>query len=346
MTSLAPALHPEYPQRHIQRVPTRLYPKPPPALSSGPHVPSLAHKPKLLDQVRHILRFRHYSYQTEKTYIYWIKRFIFFHHKRHPREMGKEEVEQFLTSLAVDRHVSAATQNQALHALLFLYREVLAQELGWLTDIVPAKRPQRLPTVLTQQEVRRLLSAVQGVSWLIANLLYGAGLRLTEGLRLRVKDIDFTANHIVVREGKGDKDRITMLPSVVKEPLTAHLEQVRALHQQDLTRGFGRVALPDALDRKYRNAATEWGWQWVFPASHLSIDPRSGIQRRHHLYEAVPQRALREAARQVGLSKPAHPHILRHSFATHLLEDGYDIRMIKHYSAIEMSVPPRFTPMS
>ncbi len=286
-------------------------------------------KPKLLDHVRHILRFRHYSYQTEKTYIHWIKRFIFFHNKRHPREMGKEEVEQFLTSLAVDRHVSAATQNQALHALLFLYREVLAQELGWLNDIVPAKRPQRLPTVLTQKEVRTLLGAVHGVPWLIANLLYGAGLRLTEGLRLRVKDIDCTANHIVVREGKGDKDRITMLPTVVKEPLTAHLVQVRALHQQDLARGFGRVALPDALDRKYRNAAAEWGWQWVFPASHLSIDPRSGIQRRHHLQESVPQRALRDAARKVGLTKPANPHILRHSFATHLLEAGYDIRTIQ-----------------
>jgi len=291
--------------------------------SSSPYVPSPTrfgnaarpssegHKPKLLDHVRHILRFRHYSYQTEKTYVHWITRFIFFHHKRHPREMGKEEVEQFLTSLAVDRQVSAATQNQALHALLFLYREVLAQELGWLTDIVPAKRPQRLPTVLTQQEIRTLLGAVQGVPWLITNLLYGAGLRLTEGLRLRVKDVDFTANHIVVREGKGDKDRITMLPSVVKAPLTAHLVQVRALHHQDLARGFGRVALPDALDRKYRNAAAEWGWQWVFPASHLSVDPRSGIQRRHHLYESVPQRALKEAARKIGLAKPANPHILR-----------------------------------
>jgi integron integrase len=243
--------------------------------------------------------------------------------------MGKEEVEQFLTSLAVDRHVSAATQNQALHALLFLYREVLAQELGWLDNIIPAKRPQRLPTVLTRQEVRALLGALNGVPWLLTNILYGAGLRLAEGLRLRVKDIDFTANHIVVREGKGDKDRITMLPTVVKEPLTAHLVQVRALHQQDLARGFGRVALPDALDRKYRNAAAEWGWQWVFPAAHLSVDPRSGIQRRHHLYESVPQRALRDAARKIRLTKPAHPHILRHSFATHLLEAGYDIRTIQ-----------------
>ena len=304
---------------------------PPPSFQRGVRPASLsaAPKPRLLDQVRATIRLRHYSLRTEQTYVHWIKRFIFFHEKRHPREMGKEEVEHFLTSLAVDRHVSAATQNQALHAILFLYREVLAQELGWLDNIVPAKRPQRLPTVLTHQEVRSLLSAVRGVPWLIANLLYGAGLRLTEGLRLRVKDIDFTANHIVVREGKGDKDRITMLPSVIKEPLTAHLVQVRALHQQDLARGQGRVALPNALDRKYRNAAGEWAWQWVFPASHLSIDPRSGIQRRHHLYESVPQRALREAARQVGLTKPANPHILRHSFATHLLEAGYDIRTIQ-----------------
>jgi integron integrase len=243
--------------------------------------------------------------------------------------MGKEEVEQFLSSLAVERDVSAATQNQALHALLFLYRHVLAQELGWLDDVVPAKRPQRLPTVLTRQEVRILLGALDGIPWLLANILYGAGLRLIEGLRLRVKDLNLSANQIVVREGKGNKDRITMLPAVVKEPLAAHLVQVRALHQQDLARGFGRVALPDALDRKYRNAASEWGWQWVFPAAHLSIDPRSGIQRRHHLQEAIPQRTLREAARKIGLTKPAHPHMLRHSFATHLLEAGYDIRTIQ-----------------
>ena len=329
MTSPVPALHPEYTRGYIQRISPRMYPQPSPSLSSRPHISSLANKPKLLDQVRYILRFRHYSYQTEKTYIHWIKRFIFFHHKRHPAEMGKGEVEQFLTSLAVDRHVSAATQNQALHALLFLYREVLTQELGWLDNIVPAKHSQRLPTVLTRQEVRALLGALDGIPWLIANLLYGAGLRLTEGLRLRVKDIYFTANQIVVREGKGDKDRITMLPTVVKEPLTAHLVQVRALHQQDLTRGFGRVALPHALDRKYRNAAGEWGWQWVFPAAHLSVDPRSGIQRRHHLSESIPQHALREATRKIGLTKSAHPHILRHSFATHLLEAGYDIRTIQ-----------------
>ena len=285
--------------------------------------------PRLLDRVRDAIKRRHYTYRTEQSYVHWIRRFILYSGKRHPREMGKAEVEQFLTALAVERHVSAATQNQALNALLFLYRHVLELELGWLTDVVPAKRPQRLPTVLTPPEVRRLLSAVHGTPWLIVNLLYGAGLRLTEGLRLRVKDLDFTTNQIVVREGKGDKDRITMLPSVVKEPLMVHLTRVRTLHQQDLESGFGRVALPDALERKYRNAAAEWGWQWVFPAAHLSVDPRSGIQRRHHLSPAVPQQALKEAARQVGLSKPAHPHILRHSFATHLLEAGYDIRTIQ-----------------
>jgi integron integrase len=272
---------------------------------------------------------RHYSLRTEDTYIHWIKRFIFFHNKRHPRDMSAAEIGQFLSHLATDKHVSASTQNQALNAIVFLYHHVLDLNPGWIDTLVRAKRPQRLPVVLTKDEVKALLGAMSGVPWLIANLLYGAGLRLTEGLRLRVKDIDFTVNHIIVREGKGDKDRITMLPTVVKEPLTAHLARIRALHQHDLERGFGRVALPEALERKYRNAAAEWGWQWVFPAPHLSVDPRSGVQRRHHLQEPIPQRALREAARKVGFTKPAHPHILRHSFATHLLEAGYDIRTIQ-----------------
>jgi integron integrase len=243
--------------------------------------------------------------------------------------MRAAEIGQFLSHLATDKHVSASTQNQALNAIVFLYHHVLDLNPGWIDTLVRAKRPQRLPVVLTKDEVKALLGAMSGVPWLIANLLYGAGLRLTEGLRLRVKDIDFTVNHIIVREGKGDKDRITMLPTVVKEPLTAHLARIRALHQHDLERGFGRVALPEALERKYRNAAAEWGWQWVFPAPHLSVDPRSGVQRRHHLQESIPQRALREAARKVGFTKPAHPHILRHSFATHLLEAGYDIRTIQ-----------------
>jgi len=295
---------------------------PPPPSSSQP-------KPRLLDQVRAALRLRHYSLRTEETYVYWIRRFIFFHGKRHPRDMGKEELSRFLSALAIERHVSAATQNQALNALLFLYRHVLEQEVGWLDDVVRAKRPRRLPVVLTRQEVKILLSALDGVNWIMGHLLYGAGLRLMECLRLRVKDIDFGANHLVVREGKGNKDRITMLPLTVKGPLGAHLARVRALHQQDLARGFGSVYLPDALARKYPNAPKEWGWQWVFPATQISADPRSGEQRRHHLYESVLQRAVRAAARQADLSKPVGCHTLRHSFATHLLEDGYDIRTIQ-----------------
>ncbi len=218
-------------------------------------------KPKLLDQVREAIRTRHYSLRTEEAYVSWIKRFILFHGKRHPLEMGEEELARFLTTLAVHEHVSASTQNQALCALLFLYREVLAQEVGWLGDVIRAKRPERLPVVLTRQEVKELLGALRGVKWLMASLLYGAGLRLLECLRLRVKDIDFGANQIVVREGKGNKDRMTMLPAVVKGPLVAHVERVRSLHQRDLEEGFGRVYLPDALQRKYPHADREWGWQ-------------------------------------------------------------------------------------
>ncbi len=287
------------------------------------------HKPKLLDQVRQAIRTRHYSLRTEEAYISWIKRFILFHGKRHPLEMGEEEITRFLSALAVEEHVSASTQNQALCALLFLYREVLVQDMGWLDDVVRAKRPRRLPVVLTRQEVKALLSALQGVKWITGNLLYGAGLRLLECLRLRVKDIDFDVNQIVVREGKGTKDRVTMLPVTVRGPLAAHVERVRTLYQHDLERGLVRVYLPDALQRKYPDAEREWGWQWVFPASGLSMDPRSGAQRRHHLDESVLQRALKEAARKVGLAKPVSCHSLRHSFATHLLEDGYDIRTIQ-----------------
>jgi integron integrase len=243
--------------------------------------------------------------------------------------MGKEEMSQFLSALAVDGHVSASTQNQALNALLFLYRHVLAQDLGWLDDVVRAKQPQRLPVVLRKHEVKALLDALAGVHWIMGHLLYGAGLRLMECLRLRVKDIDFSANHLVVREGKGNKDRITMLPLSVKASLVAHLARVRELHQHDLAHGCGSVYLPDALHRKYPNAPKEWGWQWVFPATQISVDPRSGAHRRHHLHEVVLQRAVRAAARQAGISKPVGCHTLRHSFATHLLEDGYDIRTIQ-----------------
>jgi integron integrase len=288
-----------------------------------------ARKPRLLDQVREAIRTRHYSLRTEEAYVSWIKRFIFFHGKRHPLEMGQQEIAQFLSALAVEEHVSASTQNQALCALLFLYREVLARDIGWLDDVVRAKRPRRLPVVLTRQETKVLLGALQGVNWIMASLLYGAGLRLLECLRLGVKDIDFSTNQIVVREGKGNKDRVTMLPAIVSEPLAVQLERVRKMNHEDLKGGFGRVYLPDALKRKYPNAEREWGWQWVFPASRISVDPRSGERRRHHVDESVLQRAIKEAARKVGLVKPVSCYSLRHAFATHLFEDGYDIRTIQ-----------------
>jgi integron integrase len=283
----------------------------------------------LLDHVRAALRFRHYSLRTEDTYLHWIKRFILFHGKRQPTELGEQEVGQFLSALALEHRVSAATQNQALNALVFLYRHVLKLDVGQIANIVRAKPSHRLPVVLRKHEVKALLAALEGVHWLMGHLLYGAGLRLREGLRLRVQDMDFSANHIVVREGNGNKDRLTLLPLVVKAPLRTHLPQVRALHHQDLARGFGNVYLPDALHRKSPNAPKEGGWQWVFPARQIAVDPRSGDRRRHHLQENVLQRAMRDAARQVGLIKPVGCHTLRHSFATHLLEDGYDIRTIQ-----------------
>jgi len=286
-------------------------------------------KPRLLEQVRDAIRARHYSYRTEQAYVAWIRRFILFHRKRHPAEMGKAEIERFLTSLAVDRKVAASTQNQALAALLFLYKVVLEREPLWLEEVVRAKRPVRLPVVLTRHEVQELLAVLDGVPWILGLLLYGSGLRVMECLRLRVKDIDFTRHEVLVREGKGNKDRVTMLPSAVVPKLSAHLESVRQLHASDLAKGFGRVALPQALARKYPNAASEWGWQWIFPASTISTDPRSGERRRHHLHVSVPQRAIREARRRAGITKPAGPHTLRHCFATHLLEDGYDIRTVQ-----------------
>ncbi len=292
------------------------------------HTPAPS-QPRLLDRVRNRLRVRHYSIRTEEAYLGWIKRYILFHGKRHPEEMGAKEIEAFLTHLAADRDVAAATQNQAKSAILFLYREVLELELPWLDNVIQAKARRRVPVVLTEQEVQLVLSRMRGVNRLIATLLYGAGLRLMEAVRLRVKDVEFSRREIVVRSGKGDKDRVTMLPAALVVELQNHLSQVRALHQSDLARGGGIVYLPHALARKYQHAEREWGWQYVFPAATLSLDPRDGMQRRHHHDERSLQRAFRQAVRDAGIVKPATPHTLRHSFATHLLQGGYDIRTVQ-----------------
>ncbi len=285
--------------------------------------------PKLLDRMRDLLRTRHYSIRTEEAYVQWAKRFIVFHQKRHPSSMGAPEVNEFLTHLAVERHVSSSTQGQALAAILFLYRDVLGEELPWLTDLIRAPRRERAPVVLTREEVRRLLGQMSGTTQLVARLLYGTGMRLLEGLRLRIKDLDFESGEIVVRSGKGGKDRTTTLPRVLAQPLKGHMDEARSLHDRDVAEGFGRVWMPDALGVKYPNADASWSWQWVFPAAHRSIDPRSGIERRHHIGEQVIQRAVHEALRRAGIAKPATPHTLRHSFATHLLAAGHDIRTVQ-----------------
>jgi integron integrase len=279
--------------------------------------------------VREAIRVRHMSLRTEAAYVDWVRRFILHHGKRHPREMGAEEVEAFLTHLAVERSVSASTQNQAKAALLFLYRQVLGIELPWLNELVQAKRGERLPVVLTPGEVRAVLDQMDGQMALVARLLYGTGMRLLEGLRLRVKDVDFERLEVIVREGKGNKDRVTMLPERLAAPLREHLDKVKAIHRQDLKDGLGEVFLPDALAVKYKAAARAWGWQWVFPSGVLSVDPRSGLTRRHHLHAESVQRAVREAARAAELVKPVTPHVLRHSFATHLLMAGHDIRTVQ-----------------
>ena len=293
---------------------------------SSPPVPP---KPKLLDQVRQAIRTRQYSYKTEKAYVGWIRRFIFFHNKRHPVDMGEAEIASFLSSLATDRRVSASTQNQALNALLFLYHQVLFKKVGYVQGVVRARQPRRLPVVLTRGEVRSILGQLQGSDWIMTTLLYGAGLRLMECLRLRVKDIDSTTNQILIRDGKGQKDRVTMLPATAREPLRQHLEEVKRQYQKDLKSGYIGASLPYALERKYPNAPKEWGWQYVFPASRLCADPRWGVARRHHLHESVLQRSVKEAVRSAGIAKLAGCHTFRHSFATHLLEDGYDIRTVQ-----------------
>jgi integron integrase len=288
-----------------------------------------APKPRLLDRVRAAIRARHYSRRTEDSYVAWVRRYIVFHGKRHPAEMGAPEVAAFLTALAVDGRVAASTQNQALSALLFLYRDVLEVDLPWLDGVVRAKRPVRLPVVLSRDEVRGVLQRLEGTPRLMACLLYGAGLRVLECCRLRVQDLDFAANQVIVRSGKGDKDRVTMLPAVVKVDLGRHLARVRAQHRADLAAGAGWVELPTALLRKYPNAGREWVWQWVFPATRIYRDRLTGQLRRHHLHETVLQRALKDAVRRAGIAKRAGPHTLRHSFATHLLEDGQDVRTVQ-----------------
>jgi integron integrase len=284
---------------------------------------------KLLDQVRDVLRLKHYSIRTEEAYVDWCRRYILFHNKRHPQEMGVTEVEAFLTYLAVDQHVAASTQNQALCALEFLYREVLHQELDGPITPVRAKKPERLPTVLTREEARRVIGLMSGTHQLMAKLLYGSGLRLMECVRLRVQDIDFDQHQIIVRDGKGGKDRVTMLPDALVPFLREHLQRVRLIHESDLAQGYGSVYLPYALERKYPNASTEWIWQYVFPSERLSVDPRSGVTRRHHIDENTLQKAVRQAALQARLDKHVTCHTFRHSFATHLLEAGYDIRTVQ-----------------
>jgi integron integrase len=291
--------------------------------------PSPSRPPRLFDRVREAARVRHYSRRTESAYLAWIRRFIFFHGKRHPAEMGAPEITKFLSSLAVEGNVAASTQNQALSALLFLYRDVLEQDLPWLDDVVRAKRPARIPVVLTRDEVRTLLLQMHGVPRLMAMLLYGAGLRLLECAHLRVKDVDFARSQLVVRSGKGDKDRVTMLPAVVRAELTRHLEAVKQQHEMDLRHGAGWVELPSALARKYPNAGREWPWQWVFPATRIYVERATGQRRRHHLHESVLQRAVREALMKAAIPKRASCHTFRHSFATHLLEDGHDIRTVQ-----------------
>ena len=288
-----------------------------------------ARKPKLLDQVRQVIRRKGYSYKTEKSYVGWIKRFILYHGKRHPRDMGPTEIEQFLTHLAVDLNVAASTQNQALQAILFLYREVLQRPIDTELNYLYAKRPKRLPVVLSRDEVQRVLSAMEGTPKLVVQLLYGSGLRLIEALRLRIKDVDFDQQYILVRDGKGFKDRVTILPQTLVSDLKEQIQRSRMIYEQDLRNGYNGVSLPYAIERKYRNAPREWGWQYVFPSTQLARDPRTGLLKRHHLHESAIQRAVRRAAQLTGIDKHVTPHVFRHSFATHLLEAGYDIRTVQ-----------------
>ena len=307
--------------------PSLTRPQPPDDAESG-HTPP-AGSPRLLDRLRGEIRARHYSIRTESAYVDWVRRFILFNDKRHPADLGPAEVAAFLTHLATERDVAASTQNQARSALLFLYGHVLKLDLPWLDEVISARVGRRLPVVLTQREVRGLLHELKGPMGLIAALLYGTGMRLLEGLRLRIKDVEFERRELTVRDGKGRKDRVTVLPENLILPLQQQIAAVQALHQRDLGHGFGGVWMPDALAVKYPASASSWGWQWVFPSTTLSNDPRTGEVRRHHLGEQSVQRAVAIAAQRAGIVKPCSPHVLRHSFATHLLQSGYDIRTVQ-----------------
>ena len=308
----------------------RVQPLPSPyVVSTTPVTETGAKAPKLLARMREALHARHYSRRTEETYCQWVRRFIFFHNVRHPAEMAEVEINAFLTHLAVKARVSASTQNQALSALLFLYRHVIGREVGDLGEVIRARKPTRLPVVMTREVVKAVLANMTGDKWLMASIMYGAGLRLMECLRLRVHDIDFSRNEILVRDGKGAKDRITMLPKSLKAPLQDHLKKVKAIHEEDLAENWGRVQLPDAVDRKYPNAPKDWRWQWVFPQENRWVNPQTKEQGRHHMDESLVQKAVRDAVVKAGLTKRATCHTFRHSFATHLLEGGYDIRTIQ-----------------
>jgi integron integrase len=289
----------------------------------------MASGPGLLQVARDKMRTRHLALRTEQAYLQWIRRYVQFHQRRHPRDLGAAEVEQFLTHLAVGRKVSASTQSQALQALLFLYRNVLGIQLPWLENVTRANRPKRLPVVLTRTEVRSVLTGLQGSSLLIGQLLYGSGLRVMEALRLRVKDLALERGELIVRDGKGGKDRVTVLPEAVADPLRSHLTRLRAWFDEQRRQQQPGVSVPHALAAKYRHVGTQWGWQYVFPSATLCQDPYSGRPVRHHLHEKTLQRAMRNAMRAAGITQPASSHTLRHCFATHLLEDGYDIRTVQ-----------------
>jgi integron integrase len=320
-------VHPRSSRPHSTSSAVIPFPRPNAGQSSG--TPAEAPPPRLLDRVRAVLRARHYSRRTEESYIAWIRRYIHFHGRRHPGELGEPEITGFLSALATEQKVSASTQNQALAALLFLYQNVLDREIAWLEGIVRAKRPERLPVVLSRGEIAAVLAKMTGVERLCASLIYGAGLRVLEALQLRIKDVDLDGQQLIVRDGKGRKDRATLLPATLQPALHQHIDRVRTQHAVDLRTGAGFVQLPDALRAKYPSAPREWPWQWLFPATRHYVDPATGERRRHHLHESVIQRAVRRAARSVDIPKPVTPHTLRHSFATHLLESGSDIRTIQ-----------------